>query len=305
MVKDGIFLEDLFGGRDCYITRTLAANTLSDLDSDGSNPPITVTSNMVLTGDLSADTVHTAGTLHVGGGITCSNPTSSSIVATKNLTLGQTGDQYGATHLHLRNRQSENGAIFESTNATTALLDLIARMGNGVQRNIRLEGRPEFSTLEAPAWHIGGVATPGGLGELMVADTRCAVRNQLTIRTTATYTSPLVVEGPIVGASFHTLSDASLKDDVLEVAESDCVAMLEAVTSKTYMRNDLGEENRRIGFIAQEVAAHAPPTFQNVWTTTKRDGTELLMVDYGRLTAILWGVCRNLHARVAAHEAGS
>ena len=96
--------------------------------------------------------------------------------------MGQTGDEFGDTFLHLRNRAGENGIIMESTNENAALMDLIARMGNGVQRNIRLEGRSSFSVLEAPCWQIGG-ATGGGLGELLVADTRCAVRDKLGVGT--------------------------------------------------------------------------------------------------------------------------
>jgi len=303
VVKDGIFLEDLLCGRDCYITRALAANTLSNLDSDGTNPPITVTSNMACSGDLSADTIRAAGTLHVGGGITCSNPTSSSIIANKNLSLGETGDQHGDSYLHFRNRDGERGVIFETTNTDVPLLDLNVRLSNGVRRAIRLEDRPEFSFLEPPTWQLGG-ANPGGLGQLLVADTRCAVRNKLGVGTVLEYANALAVNGSIVASAYNYFSDASLKDDVLDVDESECVAMLEAVASKTYRRNDLDDEGRRIGFIAQDLRDNAPAAF-NVWAPTTADGVEILTVDYARLSAILWGVCRNLNARLAALEAGS
>ena len=112
------------------------------------------------------------------------------------------------------------------------------------------------------------------------------------------------MNGSIVASAYNYFSDASLKDDVLDVSESECVAMLEAVTPKTYVRNDLNDEGRRIGFIAQDNAANAPPAF-NVWATTTADGAELLTLDYARLSAILWAMCRNLNARLAALEAGS
>ena len=63
--------------------------------------------------------------------------------------------------------------------------------------------------------------------------------------------------------TINYLSDASLKDDVLDASESDCLAMLEAVTPKTYVRNDLEDVDRRIGFIAQDAAANAPPAFHD------------------------------------------
>ena len=252
------------------------------------------------------DTIRAAGglTLDVGA-ITCAIATSCSIVSNKNLTLGQTGDEYGDLFLHLRRRPGENGAILESTDTTVPLIDILARLGNGTQRSIRCEGRSANSELEAPTWKIGGESVPGGFGQLLVADTRCAVQNKMTIGTTAEYPNRLAVNGSIVAGSYNYLSDASLKDDMLDASESDCLAMLEAVTPKTYVRNDLEGLDRRIGLIAQDVAATAPPAFHNVWGTTKRDDTELLTVDYARLSAILWGVCRNLNARVAAIGAGT
>ena len=63
VVNDGIFLEDLYCGATCSVTGALEVNTLSNLDSGGTNPPITVTSDLELTGDLSVDTIRTAGGL--------------------------------------------------------------------------------------------------------------------------------------------------------------------------------------------------------------------------------------------------
>ena len=291
---------------DLALTADFATDTIraTGLNAPGPNPPIVVASDMVLQDrTLSADTIRAVGTLDVGATITCSDPTSTSIVSNKNLTLGQTGDEFGDTFLHIRNRNGENGVIFESTNANVPLIDITARMGNDVQRNIRLEGRPEHSVLEAPCWKIGGAKDFGGLGQLLVSDMRCAVRDHLTIGTTSYYPNRLVVSGSVIATSYNNFSDASLKDDVLDVSESECVTLLEAVAPKTYRRNDL-DEHRRIGFIAQDLAANAPPAF-NVWAATTADGVEVLTVDYARLSAILWGVCRNLNARVAALEAGT
>ena len=48
--------------------------------------------------------VGTISTLNVNNDITCNHATSTSIIANKNLTLGQDGDMFGATRLHLRIR---------------------------------------------------------------------------------------------------------------------------------------------------------------------------------------------------------
>ena len=56
--------------------------------------------------------VGTISTLNANNGIACNNATNTSIIANKNLTLGQDGDVFGATRLHLRNRSGENGAFF-------------------------------------------------------------------------------------------------------------------------------------------------------------------------------------------------
>jgi len=42
-----------------------------------------------------------------------------------------------------------------------------------------------------------------------------------------------------------------------------------------------------------------------VWAPTTADGVEVLTVDYARLSAIRWSVCRNLNARLTALEAGT
>ena len=84
------------------------------------------------------------------------------------------------------------------------------------------------------------------------------------VGTTLEYANALAVNGSIVASAYNYFSDASLKQDVESVDESACVTLLEAVTPKTYVRNDLNDEGRRIGFIAQDLAANAPPCLQRV-----------------------------------------
>ena len=64
-------------------------------------------------------------------------------------TLGQDGDTFGATRLHLRNRSGENGAIFETAHPTITLADFIFKHAGG-QRMLRLEGRPTQARYTAP-----------------------------------------------------------------------------------------------------------------------------------------------------------
>ena len=58
------------------------------------------------------------------------------------------------------------------------------------------------------------------------------------VGTMAEYANALAVNGSIVASAYNYFSDASLKDDVVDVSESECVAMLEAVAPKTYRRSD-------------------------------------------------------------------
>ena len=98
--------------------------------------------------------------------------------------------------------------------------------------------------------------------------------------------------------------------------------MFDSVDVKTYTRTD-GVEGRRIGFIAQQMAAAVEDTgFDNIMGTMRKTippespgeeesepGEELLTIDHSRLVAILWGVAKNqqkqlqeLTARVALLE---
>ena len=73
-------------------------------------------------GGLEATTMTVAGvgsvsTLNVNNDITCNHATNTGIIAHKNPTLGQDGDEAGGTRLHLRNRSGECGMTFETINS--------------------------------------------------------------------------------------------------------------------------------------------------------------------------------------------
>ena len=85
--------------------------------------------------------------------------------------------------------------------------------------------------------------------------------------------------------------------------------MLRDVSARTYERLDLEPGKSWIGFIAQEVRDAAPPLFGGLVGTSSHSDSqgsterEILTLDYGRLSAVLWQSCRSLLARVEALEA--
>lgn len=81
------------------------------------------------------------------GDISIGNTTSGTIKSNRELVLRQDGDTFGSSVLRLRNRNAENGAIFENLNPTPAgtnLVDFIFRTGTTaapITSNIRFETR--------------------------------------------------------------------------------------------------------------------------------------------------------------------
>ena len=81
--------------------------------------------------------------------------------------------------------------------------------------------------------------------------------------------------------------------------------VFDGVNVRTYRRNDYESTKTRIGFISQEVEDALPTEFQNiVGEYTKEDESKdpiaLKTLDYSRLVCILWGVCKNQQAELAA-----
>ena len=87
------------------------------------------------------------------------------------------------------------------------------------------------------------------------------------------------------------------------------MTMLRQVSAKTYERLDLPDSGSRLGFIAQDIEAACPSAWSNLVGTTqyKWEGVpevgEIRVLDYARLTAVLWQCTRSLLARVEALEA--
>jgi len=111
------------------------------------------------------------------------------------------------------------------------------------------------------------------------------------------------VVGSITAAQYYSSSDRALKTDIQDASLQSCQHVFDAVSVKTYERTDLAP-GKRIGFIAQDVQSSAPPEFANLWGTRPgADGEELLTIDYSRLVTVLWGVVKNLQARIEELEA--
>ena len=84
--------------------------------------------------------------------------------------------------------------------------------------------------------------------------------------------------------------------------------MLRQVSAKTYNRKDLPDSGPRLGFVAQDVEAACPPLWSNLVSETTYQwaeapqGTEIKVLDYARLTSVLWQCTRSLLARVEMLE---
>ena len=142
--------------------------------------------------------------------VTLSNSTSTTFTSNKNLTLGQVGDQFGGTFLSLRNRHNENGAIFETTSLSVTLVDFVFRMGNGAQRNIRLEGRGSSGKHGANTWHIGGALASNPM--MAIGDTAMSVGRLGNVAVgTITPTEKLTVAGNILATGNATINGSLSK----------------------------------------------------------------------------------------------
>jgi len=79
------------------------------------------------------------------GDVVIGDPNSGTVKANRELVMRQDGDVSGSTVLRLRNRFGENGAVFETINASAYLVDFLFKTGPSATpyvSNIRFETRP-------------------------------------------------------------------------------------------------------------------------------------------------------------------
>ena len=89
----------------------------------------------------------------------------------KELRLQQNGDQYGTTKLRLMNRGGVNGAMFDASESSVALIDFVFKT-SADQRNIRYESKGADVRFSAPEFQIG---LSGNAGPFYVYDTGIGV----------------------------------------------------------------------------------------------------------------------------------
>lgn len=208
------------------------------------------------TGNVGIGTTAPAERLEVNGNLKIGDANSGTVRATKELVLRQDGDVYGPSILRLRNRTTENGAIFETTDATYTLVDFIFR--NFLhQRNIRFESRAAYARTGAPSFHLAGLSPDSPtlslgdnyaafsknvrIGDYVTPLTALDVNGQITLRTgasagavlvsdangTGTWTNPgSVYNVPVV----KTVSSTLLKTETIILASGNITLTLPAVT---------------------------------------------------------------------------
>lgn len=142
----------------------LSNGTQGGWDVQG-NAGLSATNNFIGTTDatdlvMKANSTERLRIQNATGHILIGNTDSAIIKSTKELILREDGDQYGSSILRLRNRNGENGAIFETTDATAVLVDYIFKTRSN-QSNLRMEGRVASTfTGSAPEWQFGEAANP-------------------------------------------------------------------------------------------------------------------------------------------------
>ena len=95
-----------------------------------------------------------------------------------------------------------------------------------------------------------------------------------------------------------------------DASTEDALNMLRQVSAKVYTRLDIPDEDGlRLGFIAQDVEAACPPSWSNLVMKTNYkwagapEGAEIKILDYARLTGVLWQSCKSMLTRIEALEA--
>ena len=111
-------------------------------------------------------------------------------------------------------------------------------------------------------------------------------------------TAPVVIEtdGDLTyNYGLNALSDARLKENIREADLEELQAIFDKAVPKCYDRRDVPHKSR-LGFVAQDFEG------AGVTGSAHREDQELMTLDYSRLLAVLWGVCKKLQARVDALE---
>ena len=177
-----------------------------------------------------------------------------------------------------------NQYLFEADTASTALYSVI-NAGTG-DTEIEMVANSGGGTANLLLAALGGLTVEAPAQEIKL-------QNQ-----TGGAVAPLIVEtNGVITTSYgqNDLSDAKVKENIRDADVEEMQEIFDRATPKRYRRKDV-ELDEQLGFLAQD--------FEGAGVTgkTRRGGEELLTLNYGRLTAVLWGVCKKLQARVEALE---
>ena len=117
------------------------------------------------------------------------------------------GDQYGSATLTLQSRDGLMGALFQTSEPTTTLVDFGYKMGNGVLRSLRLEGRTLYARAGSPSFLLGG--TDLSAPTLSVGDTYGTITKLAVGSYTSPGTNALSVTGAVAIAWIFLLRRSS------------------------------------------------------------------------------------------------
>ena len=101
---------------------------------------------------------------------------------------------------------------------------------------------------------------------------------------------------------FVNLSDERVKKNLRAATPEELAEAFDGLQAHWYDRSDVAQQNQ-LGFMAQEVKALGPVGEALTANIAAEDGTELVGLDYARLSCVLWGAVKTLQARVEALEA--
>ena len=191
-----------------------------------------------------------------------------------------------------------DGTLFLST--SKASCPYVCRIHSSTLANIELRSGSATGTMFLQ--DHGGLLVAGALNAVTGFQNtfggKSIFASDHTIQGNAIIDKDLLVRGFIVSSS-----DSRLKDNVEIVSEDLCINIIKSVQPNTYIRNDIINSTREIGFIAQDIKAQMSSDTGNLVKEIPDNTYETIYaVDYSRLTTLLWGVCRNLISRVETLE---
>ena len=109
---------------------------------------------------------------------------------------------------------------------------------------------------------------------------------------------PITSSGVISAVSYTSTSDRSIKENIQDANLDTVQGVFDAIEVKQYERIDV--PGKRLGYIADDFAAALPEEYGNIVQMIYSSGNPLLSLDYSRASCILWGVCKNQQAALAA-----